>query len=91
MRGKHADSIRAIGKIRITPADAGKTFICIGIKSRIQDHPRGCGENITCVYSIFFTAWITPADAGKTEELVEVTNKYKDHPRGCGENYQPKT
>ena len=25
VRGKHADSIRAIGKIRITPAGAGKT------------------------------------------------------------------
>ena len=30
---------------RITPADAGKTFLRIHTEPHLQDHPRGCGEN----------------------------------------------
>ena len=47
MRGKLFFS--KINKIsgRITPADAGKTVIGLSYMQRHQDHPRGCGENIT--------------------------------------------
>ena len=33
-------------KIRITPADAGKTRTFRFAPAAIQDHPRGCGENV---------------------------------------------
>ena len=45
MRGKHLfDAISQKGNW-ITPADAGKTYICKLIGRAGKDHPRGCGEN----------------------------------------------
>ena len=32
--------------VRITPADAGKTFEFGQVQFGIEDHPRGCGENM---------------------------------------------
>ena len=47
MRGKH--SYQQIQKLpdRITPADAGKTFMSRTRGCTAKDHPRGCGENLT--------------------------------------------
>ena len=45
MRGKHGQKILAQAKAGITPADAGKTDVINICKFKIQDHPRGCGEN----------------------------------------------
>ena len=46
MRGKRSEVKETIRKIRITPADAGKTPYGATICPKLQDHPRGCGENI---------------------------------------------
>ena len=48
MRGKHRKQIYNQSNNGITPADAGKTAYtqCGGYE--IQDHPRGCGENLYC-------------------------------------------
>ena len=45
MRGKQVRLDDIFEKIRITPADAGKTRQGSGEKAPGQDHPRGCGEN----------------------------------------------
>ena len=45
MRGKRPEVRDAVRKIRITPADAGKTGECGYRHIRHGDHPRGCGEN----------------------------------------------
>ena len=45
VRGKPARSPGTAGISRITPARAGKTRTPSGFKTRIQDHPRACGEN----------------------------------------------
>ena len=45
MRGKRALAAVAVGTVRITPADAGKTSFLACLTVIYQDHPRGCGEN----------------------------------------------
>ena len=55
-----------LGNLRITPADAGKTFVFSSWRQQQQDHPRGCGENSSGQRKRFIYDGITPADAGKT-------------------------
>ena len=45
MRGKLIEAKSFVDGIRITPADAGKTFKVAEIAKAFKDHPRGCGEN----------------------------------------------
>ncbi len=45
MRGKHGGTKSEMERLRITPADAGKTRQPQVPKSGGWDHPRGCGEN----------------------------------------------
>ena len=45
MRGKHGTYGRKRQQRRITPADAGKTETFLYQAIKLQDHPRGCGEN----------------------------------------------
>ena len=45
MRGKPNDETSISAHTGITPADAGKTFWVHSVRPRVQDHPRGCGEN----------------------------------------------
>ena len=46
MRGKLGSSFFTAPNCRITPADAGKTSVCIICNIFAWDHPRGCGENL---------------------------------------------
>ena len=46
MRGKPSDCWKTLPELRITPADAGKTPSETARKSGLEDHPRGCGENV---------------------------------------------
>ena len=46
MRGKRALAAVAVGTVRITPADAGKTLFFKKSCIAHRDHPRGCGENV---------------------------------------------
>ena len=45
MRGKLQDKPSPKATLRITPADAGKTYSFEGTRGIDQDHPRRCGEN----------------------------------------------
>ena len=45
MRGKPSRLAVPRFGIRITPADAGKTYFKNNAKTLDEDHPRGCGEN----------------------------------------------
>ena len=47
MRGKRLYPRETGRAQRITPADAGKTFLFLLRITIIWDHPRGCGENLT--------------------------------------------
>ena len=45
MRGKLSSRKNIFVNARITPADAGKTFLTLFDAFQCRDHPRGCGEN----------------------------------------------
>ena len=64
MRGT-ASWVRAdIHTSRITPADAGNSYIDMACAFYTRDHPRGCGEQDTDSLKRFNELRITPADAG---------------------------
>ena len=44
MRGKALQRCAVLGSLRITPAYAGKSAVCIDSKLYVWDHPRLCGE-----------------------------------------------
>ena len=46
MRGKLANENADLSGLGITPADAGKTVAELVAEGKLQDHPRGCGENV---------------------------------------------
>ena len=65
VRGKHYDSNRDSGAVRITPACAGKTK-CYGAGSGLhEDHPRVCGENVCSIFAAFPSTGSPPRVRGK--------------------------
>ena len=86
MRGKPRDCPQPCNKTRITPADAGKTGIARRIECRLQDHPRGCGENLSPKPLRLTSTGSPPRMRGKQLVHYLLGNGVKDHPRGCGEN-----
>ena len=65
MRGKRQKEIARAVHGGITPADAGKTSVARRIQCRLQDHPRGCGENRTRNRVRFFFPGSPPRMRGK--------------------------
>ena len=49
MRGKRCRASPRRFRTRITPAGAGKTLSVRALRSGLQDHPRGCGENLIII------------------------------------------
>ena len=74
---------------RIIPADAGNTSKPCGRRSRVRDHPRGCGEHHTTRPRGLSSGRIIPADAGNTGTMGTILPVREDHPRGCGEHEDP--
>ena len=65
VRGKPAHTSAARCMHRITPAGAGKTVLLEFAPLRVQDHPRGCGENVFCVSNDGFARGSPPRMRGK--------------------------
>ena len=65
MRGKPASGLHKAKEDRITPADAGKTAICLLTRIRPRDHPRGCGENGVTHLKLFTSLGSPPRMRGK--------------------------
>ena len=86
VRGKQRQFRSCRHKGRITPAGAGKTEAVLYTPQRLEDHPRGCGENLPIFARDIADYRITPADAGKTFRQIYSYRIGQDHPRGCGEN-----
>ena len=86
MRGKLYGVCFGSDGLRITPADAGKTTDVVAFVNVLEDHPRGCGENVHRAAPLHRRLRITPADAGKTIPHSIQCSNVQDHPRGCGEN-----
>ena len=68
MRGKlkPCDIVQVVR--RITPADAGKTFLKVSVGTFVKDHPRGCGENVNRVLEKFENIGSPPRMRGKQKQ-----------------------
>ena len=67
MRGKHVKRMSEKRDLRITPAHAGKTCPPLWYIYSIEDHPRACGENVSCVLKKGEDAGSPPRMRGKQE------------------------
>ena len=65
MRGKHSPGDRTGTSGRITPAHAGKTKQSGPISALPADHPRTCGENLTCLMIVVALIGSPPHMRGK--------------------------
>ena len=71
MRGKPSDCWKTLPELRITPADAGKTFRQIYSYRIGQDHPRGCGENRGSERIMHWATGSPPRMRGKQSVIIE--------------------
>ena len=65
MRGKLKDALNSGSLVGITPADAGKTRRQVRKRTDVQDHPRGCGENVNKFSADFKNIGSPPRMRGK--------------------------
>ena len=84
MRGKHDAKHGDFYERGITPADAGKTTSrpCSG--AGCQDHPRGCGENISAARRIANLQGSPPRMRGKLDTPAEETETDRITPADAG-------
>ena len=86
VRGKLGDLTSNFIFSRITPAGAGKTFLCVVFHFVSHGSPPQVRGKLTVHTALRRSRRITPADAGKTTASPSQRHSSQDHPRGCGEN-----
>ena len=86
MRGKLPGLGSTARRIRITPADAGKTLAFGFYQTRRWDHPRRCGENNPANYELSSGEGSPPQVRGKQFLALLHAAFKQDPPRRCGEN-----
>ena len=64
MRGALVSCLDHAVKNRIIPADAGSTLLTTDMTSKVEDHPRGCGEHILENIIIIFPEGSSPRMRG---------------------------
>ena len=69
MRGKGRRSFFDRNFHGITPASAGKSRTVCGIRSKLEDHPRLCGEKHTTLIFMFSCSGSPPPMRGKEVDL----------------------
>ena len=50
------------------------------------DHPRRCGENYFCHFTVYRQHGSPPQVRGKLCNIIIFNSLFRDHPRRCGEN-----
>ena len=88
MRGKPSGRRSRSRKIRITPADAGKTMHPAPAKGQQWDHPRGCGENTSSGIISIICPGSPPRMRGKPAAGTEPAWQDGITPAGAGKTEQ---
>ena len=88
MRGKHKFEKHETLQWRITPADAGKTVGHELTIDEIQDHPRGCGENLGTTAANFNLKGSPPRMRGKHTAGLWPKNSNRITPADAGKTDQ---
>ena len=84
VRGKRRKVGKEITVCRITPAGAGKTLGKRYSCQPLQDHPRRCGENFSCIFSANFRAGSPPQVRGKLSSRPTADGSAGITPAGAG-------
>ena len=84
MRGKLQAGIDLLIALGITPADAGKTPESLFSMVRLQDHPRGCGENSAAKHLTSAGTGSPPRMRGKRCGLYKVLYRFRITPADAG-------
>ena len=84
MRGKPLSLPVLLQHTRITPADAGKTYTPAFVVNQTQDHPRGCGENLSHIQSQFQNIGSPPRMRGKRIKLNKTDKYHRITPADAG-------
>ena len=84
MRGKLVDIVVWVVGLRITPADAGKTFRSRCYSFGRWDHPRGCGENRAYHVNPFGLYGSPPRMRGKRAICSKVIKVFRITPADAG-------
>ena len=84
MRGKLFSTLADDAIVRITPAGAGKTRRINGHIKQCWDHPRRCGENISCLAKRTTRLGSPPQVRGKLYRAAGIAEKYRITPAGAG-------
>ena len=84
MRGKLKQTNGRLSMTRITPADAGKTRGYRPRRRPRQDHPRGCGENLSLIVPRARRAGSPPRMRGKPASICSVMPCLRITPADAG-------
>ena len=84
VRGKLSHIGFCVGKTRITPAGAGKTFAHFVYFLLCQDHPRRCGENFIVLLAEQAEMGSPPQVRGKLIVIAIARNAGRITPAGAG-------
>ena len=88
MRGKRVPGAFLIGRMRITPADAGKTYLFGRAAIRNTDHPRGCGENFCFRNFVIIRGGSPPRMRGKLNNGSVAVIPPRITPADAGKTFQ---
>ena len=86
MRGKGRLRQRRQHHRRITPAYAGKSRTVCGIRSKLEDHPRLCGEKLDAVTVLISTLGSPPPMRGKVVRCFGCRSKRRITPAYAGKS-----
>ena len=89
MRGKRLLCEPFKAEARITPADAGKTFMGIHVVMGYQDHPRGCGENSHSADAVLRMPGSPPRMRGKRIAAINPSTTPRITPADAGKTTPP--
>ena len=84
MRGKLSAVFKCYSRNRITPADAGKTFLRFCCNKLKEHHPRGCGENLTIAALALIGDGSPPQVRGKPIRRAAEMQETRITPAGAG-------
>ena len=84
MRGKQRILDQLCADKRITPADAGKTLASASRSAAAQDHPRGCGENLSALFLMTACTGSPPRMRGKPLSASTHHRVYRITPADAG-------
>ena len=91
MRGKPSKTLGRSKAQRITPADAGKTYHTELFSGKLEDHPRGCGENLFLLVFLYSPQGSPPRMRGKPKMLYRVLAVLGITPADAGKTDKAKT